>query len=104
MEREGVKEEMARRARHMQHPIRYFMRGGCSEKIARIASKLETDTRTETVKVKMFVPDGGQMTTPKKRKCHSSMNPESTQHQSDVFSPAKKQRLNNLMIFGRGVK
>ena len=80
MEREGVKEGMARRAKNMQHPMKYFMRCGCSEKIASIANKLETHTRTETVtvKVKMLIPNSCQKTTPQKRKCHSSMNPELT--------------------------
>ena len=80
------------------------MRGGCSEKIASITNKLETHTPTETAKVKILVPDGGQLTTPQKRKCHSSMNPESTQHQSNVCSPAKKQRFNNLINFWGGAK
>ena len=102
MEREGVKEGMARRAKNMQHPMKYFMQGGCSEKIANIANKLETHTRTETVPVKMLIPNSCQKTTPQKRKCHSSMNPELTLYQSDVSSPAKKQRFNTLINFWGG--
>ena len=79
-----------------------IMRGGCSEKIASIANKLETHTRTETVRVKMLIPNSCQKTTPQKRKCCTSMNPESTQHQSDVSSPAKKQKLNTLINFWGG--
>ena len=78
MEREGVKEGMARRAKNMQHPMKYFMQGGCSDKIANIAKKLETHTRTETVTVKMLISNSCQKTTLQKRKSHSSMNPEST--------------------------
>ena len=86
MEREGVKEGMARRAKYMQHPISKFMRGGCSERISIIAKKLETHTRTETVRVRTLLPNVCQKTTPQKRKCHMRMNPESTQYQSDVSS------------------
>ena len=105
MEREGVKEGMARRAKYMQHPISKFMRGGCSERISIIAKKLETHTRTETVRVRTLLPNVCQKTTPQKRKCHMRMKPESTQSQSDVCSPAKKQKLNSLINFwGGGAK
>ena len=99
MEREGVKEMMARRVVEMQHPIRNFMTGRCTEKISSIASRLVTHTRTNSVKVRVLLSNGCQQTTPQKRKSDTRMNPELTQCHSDVGSPAKRQRLNNLINF-----